>query len=208
MPRVVAGCGEGRNSGRDLDLTVDVLETLEKRRDAPSDVRSLRLRARKRDGVTVCQVAGAQKENGALQVGIPTDVIDVQMRQEDDVDPVPRDAEAAERLGQLTLLLGGPVPQARRPHTRVDQHGDASGAHEVALARQAPAVAGEELRIQRAIGLPGFCSDFGEGIGVLGEQSHRVREGMELDRADYHCARSAWLSSGARLSRKPGSDPG
>ena len=48
--------------------------------------------SRERDAVAVRDVAGVPEDERAVTVGVPADVVDVEMGQEDDVDVVGRDA--------------------------------------------------------------------------------------------------------------------
>ena len=66
----------------------DRLEAIEQRSDATSNVRPFVLRADERKRVAVHDVARTGEERGALEIRVPADVVDVQMREEDDVDLV------------------------------------------------------------------------------------------------------------------------
>jgi hypothetical protein len=63
-----------------------------KRLDAAPDVRQLRAGVDECERIAVHEVASARKEDGAALVRVPTQMVDVQVRQEDDVDVVPADA--------------------------------------------------------------------------------------------------------------------
>jgi hypothetical protein len=54
----------------------------------------------------VHDVAGSSKERHALDVGVPAEVVDVEVCEEDDVDVVRRHIGGVERRGEQTLELG------------------------------------------------------------------------------------------------------
>jgi hypothetical protein len=132
----------------------------------------------------VHEVARAGEEHAAFEIGVPANVVDMQMGQEDEVHLVARHAEPAECLRQLALVLGGPVPEARRPDAGVDEHGDIAGADEVRATGQPPALSREELRVQRPVRRPGLGRHLRIRVAVLGEQPDRVGNRQQLDLAD------------------------
>ena len=110
--------------------------------------------ARELDAVRVRDVARVRKDERAVSVGVPADVVDMEMRQEDDVDP-PARRPFGERGQQSLLPLRRPAPEARRPDARVDEDGRAAGAKQVRGAADPPSRAGEQLRIERSLyGIP------------------------------------------------------
>jgi len=188
-PGVVTRRRESDDAGRELDVTRDYLDALDEGLDAPANVRQIRAGLRESECVSMNDVARAGKEHDALEIRVPAEMINVKVRQEDDVDLVRSDAQVVERAGQATFVLGGPVPETRRPDTGVHEDRDPLRADEEAVAREAPAVTGEELRIELAVQLPLFSRHLGIDLGVVGEQSDRVGHRQELDRADYHRTR-------------------
>ncbi len=142
------------------------------------------MRADERKRIAMHDVARTREERGALEIRVPTDVVDVQVREKDDVDLVARNAEAAERLGQLAFVLRGPAPQPGWADPRVDEDGHASRADEVARARQPPAPARKEVGIEHSVRLPGVCRYLRVRVRVLGDQPDGVGNREELDLAD------------------------
>ena len=131
----------------------------------------------------------ARGKNGrSLEIGIPAQVVDVQVREEDDVDLVARHPERLDRLGQPALVLRGPVPQPRRSNSGVDENSHLLGPNEEAGARQAPALIGEELGVERPVRLPRLGRDLRIELAVLAEHADRVRDRVQLDRTDCHGA--------------------
>ena len=66
--------------------------------------------------------ARIREEDGRIGVGVPTEMVDVQMREEHDVDVLGRDACLLEGARQEALVLGSPsLPQPGRPDARVEQ---------------------------------------------------------------------------------------
>ena len=121
VSRVVAGRGKRRDSRSELHVTRDGLEAVEERLDAATNVRAVCLRPREREGVGVHGVPRSGKEDVALEVRVPAQVIDVQVREEDEVDAVAGDAELREGDGKQPLVLrgqsqrpGGPTPVSTR----------------------------------------------------------------------------------------------
>jgi hypothetical protein len=67
-------------------------------------------------------------------------VVDVQVREDDDVDGIALDSVLRERAWQQPLAFRRPeVPQAGGPDTRIHEHGDVRRADEVDRDRQPPA---------------------------------------------------------------------
>ena len=93
VSRVVAGRGKRRDSRSELHVTRDGLEAVEERLDAATNVRPVCLRPREREGVGVHGVPRSGKKTLALEVRVPAQVIDVQVREEDEVHAVAGDAE-------------------------------------------------------------------------------------------------------------------
>ena len=189
VPGVVARRCERRNVGSDLDVAVDGLEAVHERRDATLDVRPLPLRPHEGEAVSMHDVAGPREEDRAGVVRVPPNMVDVEMREEDDVDLVAADTVLLERSWQPTLRLRSPVPQTGRADAGVDQHGLFAGADQEARARHAPARPGEEGRVERSIGLPFVRGGLGIQLGELAELPDGVEQRDELDRADYDCTR-------------------
>ncbi len=100
------------------------------------------------------EVASPREERVSLEIGVPADVVDVQMSQEDDVVSRLAGRRGVQRFGQLALVLGCPVPEARRPDPGVDEHGHAAGADEVGHARHPPGAPREQLRVELPVRLP------------------------------------------------------
>ena len=147
MSRVVAGRGKRRDSRSELHVTRDGLEAVEERLDRNDECAGGLPASREREGVGVHGVPRSGKEDVALEVRVPAQVIDVQVREEDEVDAVAGDAELREGDGKQPLVLRGPVPEARRPDPGVDQNRRPRRADEEGIAREPPGLAGEELRI-------------------------------------------------------------
>ena len=209
VTRVVSGRLDGRDPGSELDVARDLLEAIRERQDAPPDVRPRVLRARERERVPVDDVASPREERDAVEVRVPAHVVDVHVRQEDDVDVVACDSELVERVGQLTLALGGPVPEAGRPDAGVHEHRRPTRPEQVAPARNAPLVGLEQLRVELAIRRPRIRRNLRIRLAVGGEQPDRVGYGVELDRADAGRQRlapmcSRWPSAARNVqSRSP-----
>ena len=154
MPRIVTRRGERRHSRRELDVIGDGLEALDEWLDAASDVRAVRLRARERERSACTRYRASGRTTSPSSVGVPADVVDVQVREEDEVD-VRRGAtpELVERAGSSPSSSARPVPQpGGRPRCRPGSC--PRRADEVARAREPPALAREELGIERAVRAP------------------------------------------------------
>ena len=151
VAREVARQLERRHALGELRLVRHLLER--DRRDRSPDVRPVGPE-RERDAVAMRDVARAREDELAVAIGVPADVVDVQVRQEDDVDLVRRDTGGRERGQQPLLPLRRPAPEPRRPDAGVHQHRRAAGADQVRRARDPPLRAGEELRIERPVRLP------------------------------------------------------
>ncbi len=137
----------------------------------------------------VHDVAGAGEQRHAVEIGVPTEVIDVEVGEEDDVDLVEPHTRSLEHPGQQPLVLRRPVPQARRADSGVDEGRDSLRAYEVAEARQPPAVTREVLRIQSPVRLPRLMRHVRIRLGVLAQHADRVEHRLDLDRPDYHFTR-------------------
>ena len=147
-------------------------------------MRAFVMGADERKRVAMHDVARTREERGALEIRVPTDVVDVQVREKHDVDLVARNAEASERLGQLPLVLRGPAPQPGWADPGVDEDGHVSRADEVARARQPPARAHEEVGVERPVRLPGVGRHLRVRVRVLGDQPDGVGNREQLDLAD------------------------
>ena len=171
MAGIVAGRGERRDSGAISTSSVDVLETVDERCDTPCGrVGRSCLERRERDGVAMDEIAGSREERRpSRSVFHPTWSMCRWVRKTMST-VLRRTPSSSERLWNSTLLLGCPAPETRRPDTGVDEHGDVLGADEVALARQAPAPAREELRVQRADTAPTPRETLRVRVRVLGER--------------------------------------
>ena len=123
-------------------------------------------------------------------IRVPAEMIDVQVREEHDVDVVGLDAELSERGAQHALPLRLPVlPQAWWADAGVDEDRRAFRADDVRQARKAPAGAGEEVRIEGLVRLPLVGRDARIGLGVLTQDTNGVECRLDFDRADYHLTR-------------------
>src|SRR4029077_16282007 len=122
----------------------------------------------------------------AVPIRVPADVIDVQVRQEDNVDAVRSNAGLGERGQQSLLPLRRPAPQTRRADAGVDEDGRAAGAQQVRRAADAPLRAIERVRIERPVRLP--TGEARVEHVPFPEQPDGVDERDELDRADYQRA--------------------
>ena len=179
---------ERRHAVRELRLARDLLEL--DRCDRARDVRPV-TRARKRDAVAVRDVARVREDELAVAVRVPADVVDVEVRQKDDVDVLRREARAGQRGQQTLLPLRLPAPQPRRADTGIDENGRAAGPDQIRRAGDAPLRAVEELGMTLALALP--VGGARKQLLELPQPPHRVGERHELDRADYH----------RRLTRRP-----
>jgi hypothetical protein len=188
VARVVARRPDRGDSGRELDVTAHLFDSVEERHDAALDVRVPGPRERECKRVRMHDVPGAREEGHALEVRVPTEMVDVEVRQQDDIDLGRTDAELLERARQQPFFLCRPVPEARRSDAGVDEDRRLAGADDVAGVGQTPGGAFEELGIERGTRLPRRRGNVGVRLGVVGEKSDRVERGVELDRADYHRA--------------------
>jgi hypothetical protein len=189
VTRIVAGGYESAHSLRELEVARHGLEAILEREDAPLDVRPSVLRASKCERVAMHDVARPREERDTLEIGVPPDVVDVHVREKHDVDLVASNAEGVQRARKHPFLLRGPVPEPGRADAGVDEDRDAGGPDEEAAARDAPAVAGEELVVEGAVRRPCLRRDLGIRLAVVGENSDSVGNREELDRADYHRTR-------------------
>ena len=176
---------EGGDALGDVGRAVDLLELDSE--DRPRDVRAA-ARARELDPITVRDVPRVREDEAAVAVGVPADVIDVEVRQEDDVDVLGSNAGRREPRQQPFLELAAPAPDAGRADAGVDEHGVATGANEIGRARDAPARLREELRVELAVRSP--VGRVGEEVRQLPQLADRIDERDELDGTDYHRTRS------------------
>ena len=176
---------EGRDALGDDGLAVDLLEL--DGEDRPFDVRTAAVPG-KRDPVTMRDVARVRKDDDAVPVGVPADVVDVEVREEDDVHVLGRDARLLERGKQPLLELRVPAPEAGRPDAGVDEHRAAAGAKEIGGTRDPPARLREDLRVEVAVRSP--VGRVGKELRQLPQLADRIDERHELDGADYHLTRS------------------
>ena len=178
----------------------------ERLEDAPLHVRPLVLRARERDGVRMHGVPGARESRRCPRVRVPAHVVDVQVREEDEVDLVA--ARSRARRARRATRPRAPSVQSRetwRPEAGVDEDRPLAGPDEEGTARQAPVRPCEELRIERAIRLPLLGRDLGVELVELAERTDRVLNGRDLDRADYQRTRGGAGSPCASCQETPGS---
>jgi hypothetical protein len=154
------------------------------------DVWATRAREGHCDGVHVDQKPGSRKHERADGVRVPTNVVGVDMRKNDDVDLPRLHAVFGERRQEPALALRVPVPQSGRADAGVGENRSAGRANEVGDARDTPAVSREEVGIQLAIRVPGLRRSFGEQFVERPEQTDRIDERHELDRPDYHRTRA------------------
>ena len=125
VAREVTGDLERRHAGRELRLARDLLEL--DRHDRAGDMRPVG-RARERDAVAVRDVARIREDELAVQVRVPADMIDMEVRQKDDVDVRRREAYSVQGRQQTLLPLRLPAPQPRRADAGIDENGRAAGA--------------------------------------------------------------------------------
>ena len=176
---------KGCDALRDGDLAVDLLEL--DGEDRPFDVRTAAV-ACERDSVPMREIAGVRKDDRALPVGVPADVVDVEVREEDDVHVLGRGARRGERGKQALLELRVPAPEAGRADAGVDEHRALTGAKQIGGTRDPPARPGEDVRVEVAVRRP--IGRVGKELRQLSQLAHRVDERHELDGADYHLTRS------------------
>ena len=176
---------KSRDALGDVDLPVDLLEL--DGEDRPFDVRTAAVPG-ERDPVAMRDIAGVRKDDRALPVGVPADVVDVEVREEDDVHVLGRGARLGERGKQALLELRVPAPEAGRADAGVDEHRALTGAKKIGGTRDPPARLREDCRIELAVRRP--IGGVGKELRQLPQLAHRVDERHELDGADYHLTRS------------------
>ena len=148
--------------------------------DRPFDVRPVAV-ARERDAVAVRDVARVREDERAVTIGVPADVIDVQVRQEDDVDVVRRDAGRRERGQQPLLPLRRPAPEPRRPDAGVDERRSCRRSESGTRCTGAATASRRRARDRALVyGIP--VRRVREELVQLPEQADRVDERHELDR--------------------------
>ncbi len=132
------------------------------------------------------EVARVLEDDGPVPVGVPAEVVDVQMREEDDVDVLRSNPCVLKGSGQEALALGSPpLPQPGRADTRVEQQRLATHAEQVDGHEQPPGRAVEEFWIERAIGLPLVRRGPLVELDELPEHPDRVSERDDLDVAQH-----------------------
>src|SRR5581483_2608031 len=113
-----------RDAGVDLAVAVDRLgaAAAAKGVELVAKVERIRLGAREvREIVGMRDVARVPEERLAVDYG-PADVVDVQVREDDEVDVVGRDAVPAELVDEAALPVGHERAAACRPDAGVDKH--------------------------------------------------------------------------------------
>ena len=168
-----------------VGLAVDLLELDGENR--PLDVRTPAVTG-ERDPVAMRDVARVRKDDRTVAIGVPADVVDVEVREEDDVHVLGSRARVVERRQQALLELRVPAPEPRRPDARVDEHGAAARAKEIRRTRDPPARLREDLRVELAIRSP--VVRVRKELRQLPQLADRIDERHELDGADYHLTRS------------------
>jgi hypothetical protein len=158
--------------------------------DRPERSRDVRPTAAEgdRDPVSVGDVPRAREDDTALAVGVPADVVDVEVGQEDDVDVVRHHTCLGQRRQQPFLSLRRPTPEPGRPDAGVDEYGRPGRAEQVRRAGKAPLRAGKELWVEVAVDVP--IRILRIQLVELAQQADRVDEGHDLDGPDYHLIRS------------------
>ena len=180
----------------DDGLAVDLLEL--DGEDRPFDVRPAAVPG-KCDPVTMRDVARVGKDDHAVPVGVPADMVDVEVREEHDVHILRRNAHALECGKQALLKLRIPAPEARRPNAGVDEHRAVARAEQIRGTWDPPARAREDLRVEVAVRSP--IGGVGKELRQIPQLPDRIDERHDLDRADYHLIRSGGGSPWA--SRQP-----
>jgi len=198
MAGIVARGPERDNAARELRVATHLLDPIRERHDAAPDVR-VPLRQRVGERISVDDVPGSREQRNGVEIAVPADVVDVEVREEDDVDLVGADAQRLEGARKQALLLGRPVvPQSRGANAGVDDDRRLVRADQVRKAGEAPRRAGEELWIVLAVRLPVLLGHPGIRLDVLAQHADRVEHRLDLDRPDYHFTRggagSPWAS--------------
>jgi hypothetical protein len=184
---VVAGQRDSGHPRCKGGVALDLLEL--DRVERPRHVVSTAAVAGEGKRIAVDDVAGIREERPTVDVRVPADVVDVEVREEDDVDLLGLDSLGGERVRQPAFHLALPlVPEARRADAGVDDDGLPGTPDHVADACKAEVGAGEGRWVRRAVRRPIVRER--EELIQRAQAARRIEQRADPDLARYHLTRS------------------
>jgi hypothetical protein len=133
-------------------------------------------------------------------------MVDMEMREDTNIDQVRFDSDLGKSRGETTLCCGE-ERTSRRAHPRIDENGVPLGPHEETPKWWPPARIVKQIRIKCPVRIPGLRRNAGEHLGEWSDHTVRVDERDQLVVTDTSSHWSVslcwWPPTGATRTQPP-----